>query len=44
MANEEETKTKKTAKEPVEIKPDPNLKSTVISSEPSVKDRGKGSK
>jgi len=42
MANEEETK--KTAKEPVEIKADPDLKSTVISSASSVKDKGKGSK
>ena len=41
MTNEEETK--KTAKEPVEIKPDPDLKSTLIASAPSVKDKGKGS-
>ena len=46
MATEEEkeTKTKKSAKETVEIKPDPDLKSRIISSEPSVKDKGKGSK
>jgi hypothetical protein len=46
MATEEEkeTKTKRTAKEPAEKKPDPNLRSRVISSAPSVKDKGKGSK
>ena len=44
MANEEETKTKRTTKEPVEIKVDPDLKSTVTSSASSVKDKCKGSK
>ena len=44
MTNEEETKTKRTAKEPIEIKPDPDLKSTIIASASSVKDKGKGSK
>ena len=44
MANEEETKTKKTAKEPVEIEPDPDLKSRIIASASSVKDKGKRSK
>jgi hypothetical protein len=44
MANEEETKTKRTTKEPVEIKPDPDLKSRIIASAPSVKGKGKGSK
>ncbi|NQE44403.1 hypothetical protein C5S31_00090, partial [ANME-1 cluster archaeon GoMg2] len=32
MTNEEETKTKKPAKEPVEIKPDPELRNTVFDS------------
>ena len=32
MANEEETKTKRTSKEPIEIKPDPDLISTGYSS------------
>ena len=44
MANKEETKTKKTAKEPVEIKPDPVLKSVYHDHKSAVKDEGKGSK
>jgi hypothetical protein len=46
MANEEEkeTKTKRTAKEPVEIKPDPDLKSVYHDHKSHVKDKGKGSK
>jgi hypothetical protein len=32
MTNEEETKTKGTSKEPVEIKPDPELRTTVFDS------------
>ena len=44
MTNEEEkeTKTEMTAKKSGEIKPDPDLRSTVISSASSVKDKGKG--
>jgi hypothetical protein len=41
MANEEETKTKKTSKEPVEIKPDPELKSIIAASKNEKKNRGK---
>jgi hypothetical protein len=44
MANEEETKTKKPAKEPVEIKPDPDLIHFAIASKPTEKDKGKESK
>jgi len=44
MTNEEETETKRTSKDPVEIKPDPELKRIFIASKPPVKDKGKGSK
>jgi len=44
MTNEEETKTKRTTKEPVEIKPDPVLKSVYHDHKPHVKDKDKGSK
>ncbi|KAF5437577.1 hypothetical protein C5S35_03380 [Candidatus Methanophagaceae archaeon] len=42
MANEEETETKRTSKEHVEIKPD--LRCILIASKPTEKDKGKGSK
>ena len=38
MANEEETKTKKTSKEPVEIKPDSELKSIHVFMEKKTED------
>jgi len=44
MTNEEETETKRTSKEHIEIKPDPDLKCIFIASKPTEKDKGKGSK
>lgn len=38
MTNEEETETKRTSKEPVEIKPDPDLKSTHVHMEKKTED------
>jgi hypothetical protein len=46
MTNEEEetTKTKRTSKDPVEIKPDPELRDLVMLSKPPAKNKGNGSK
>ena len=44
MANEEETETKRTSKEPVEIKPDPDLIHFAIASKSEKKDKDRGSK
>ena len=44
MTNEEETKTKRTTKEPVKIKPDPVLKSVYQDHKSLVKGTGKWSK
>ena len=44
MANEEEEGGGKKRKKTDETKPDPDLRSTVISSASPVKDKGKGSK